>query len=129
MLFAIGFVHLHREPPTQRTGIALPLALDVYRHDVIHSEQFGERISSDIVLIGIDKVQFISPGGKVHRRLVLVNRLERSIVGDGSVTQRKAPWTGNPFRRLMAGDYLRREKKLLDLVFGEIGLVSGIHET
>ena len=107
----------------------MPLAFDIHRHHVIHAQQFGECIRSDVVLIGIDEVQFSPSGGKLHRGFVLVDCLERSVMGDGSVAEGKPPRARDPLRRLVAGNHFRGQKKLLDLIFGEIGLVGAIHES
>ena len=58
LLVALHLVHLHRQPPTQRTRVPCPFAFDINRQHVINAKQLSQPISRDVVLVRIDEAQF-----------------------------------------------------------------------
>ena len=74
---ALHFIHLDRQPPTERARIALPFALHIHRHQVIEAEQLSQLIGRDVVLVGIDEV--------------LMSNLDRSVSPGARFQVRRAP--------------------------------------
>src|SRR2546426_618874 len=71
----------------ERARIALPFALHIHRHQVIETQQLSQLIGRNIVFVGIDEVEF-GAAGELLRLFVLIDGLERGVVGHVAVRQR-----------------------------------------
>jgi hypothetical protein len=82
-----------------------------YTQQVINAKQLSQLISSEVVFVRINKVQF-GAAGKLHRGFVFVNGLKEAS-GHGAVRERKPPRVGNAFAGMPAFHRLGGERNCL----------------